>query len=79
MDKELQREITPSPYFSIINVHLVDIDVFAKFYEIPSLLFTILKNRNIADKQNNVWNNMSAGVGGGGGGYNKFQFSLFPL
>ena len=28
MDKELQRAITelaPSPYFSIINVHLVDI------------------------------------------------------
>ena len=40
---------------------------FAKFYEIPSLLFTILKNRNIADEQNNVWNNMSAGRGGGGG------------
>ena len=33
-DKELQRAITelaPSPYFSIINVHLVDINVFAKF------------------------------------------------
>ena len=27
------------PYFSIINVHLVDINVFAKFYEIPSLPF----------------------------------------
>ena len=44
MDKELQRAITvkelaPSPYFSIINVHLVDINVFAKFYEIPSLPF----------------------------------------
>ena len=44
VDKELQRAITltelaPSPYFSIINVHLVDINVFAKFYEIPSLLF----------------------------------------
>ena len=44
MDKELQRAITliefaPSPYFSItcINVHLVDINVFAKFDEIPSL------------------------------------------
>ena len=32
-------ELAPSPYFSIINVHLVDISVFAKFYEIPSLPF----------------------------------------
>ena len=32
-------ELAPSPYFSIINVHLVDINVFAKFYEIPSLPF----------------------------------------
>ena len=32
-------ELAPSPYFSItcINVHLVDINVFAKFDEIPSL------------------------------------------
>ena len=41
VDKELQRAITlteldPSPYFSTINVHLVDINVYAKFYEIPS-------------------------------------------
>ena len=40
--QELQRAITltelaPSPYFSIINVHHVDINVFAKFDEIPSL------------------------------------------
>ena len=43
MAKELQRAITPelalSPYFSIINIHLVDINVFAKFYEILSLPF----------------------------------------
>ena len=41
MDKELQTltELAPSPYFSIINVQLVDINVFAKFYEIPSLPF----------------------------------------
>ena len=31
--------IGPYPYFSIINVHLVDINVFAKFYEISSLPF----------------------------------------
>ena len=30
-------ELVPSPYFSIKNVHLVD--VFAKFYEIPPLPF----------------------------------------
>ena len=40
----LQRAITlkrigRKPYFSIINVHLVDINVFAKFYEILSLPF----------------------------------------
>ena len=29
-------ELAPSPYFSIITVHLVDINLFAKFYEIPS-------------------------------------------
>ena len=33
------KRIDPSPYFSIINVHLVDINVFAKFYEFPSLPF----------------------------------------
>ena len=31
--------MAPSPYFSIINVHLGDINVFAKFYVIPSLPF----------------------------------------
>ena len=41
-DKELQRaltltELAPSPYFSIINVHLVDINMFAKSDEIQSL------------------------------------------
>ena len=42
VDKKLQRaimltELDPSPYFSIINVPLVDINVFAKSDEIPSL------------------------------------------
>ena len=35
---ELQRAITLTelaPYFSIINVHLVDIEMFVKFDEIP--------------------------------------------
>ena len=40
--EELQRamtptELAPSPYLCIINVHLVDIKVFAKFDEIPPL------------------------------------------
>ena len=44
VDKELQRAITlielaPSLYFSVINVHLEDFNVFAKFYEIPPLPF----------------------------------------
>ena len=43
-DYDLQRAITlkelaPSPYFSVLNVHLVVINVFAKCYEIPSLPF----------------------------------------
>ena len=38
---KLQRAITRTnrigPYFSVVNVHLVDFNVFAKFDEIPSL------------------------------------------
>ena len=50
MDKELQRTITlieraPSPYFSIINVHLVDINVFAKSDESPSLPVQVIKEK----------------------------------
>ena len=50
MDKELQRSITlkefaPSPYFSIINVHLVDINVFAKSDKIPPLPVQVIKEK----------------------------------
>ena len=50
VDKELQRAITPnkigpSPYFSIINVHLVDINVFAKSDEIPSLPVQVIMEK----------------------------------
>ena len=50
VDKELKRAITviefaPSPYFSVINVHLVDINVFAKSDEIPSLLIQVTKEK----------------------------------
>ena len=50
VNKELQREITPlkltpSPYFPIINVHLVNINVFAKFDKIPSLPIQVIKDK----------------------------------
>ena len=37
--KTQTQELAPSHYFSIINVRLVDINMFTKFYEIPSLPF----------------------------------------
>ena len=53
MDKELQgqqQELVPSPYFSIINVHLVDINVFAKFDKLPSLPVQVIKEKqNVLD------------------------------
>ena len=50
VNKELQRAITltelaPSPYFSIINIHLEDINVFAKVDEIPSLPVQDIKEK----------------------------------
>ena len=50
VDKELQRAITlselaPNTYFSIINVHLVDTNVFARSDEIPSLPVQIINQR----------------------------------
>ena len=50
VDKELQRAITltelaPSPYFSIINVHLVDINEFANSDEIQSLPVQVIKEK----------------------------------
>ena len=49
-DKELQRaisliELALSPYFSIINVHLADINVFIKFDKIPSLPVLVIKEK----------------------------------
>ena len=38
-------ELAPSPYFSIINVHLVDINVFTKSDEIPSLPVQVIKEK----------------------------------
>ena len=38
------KELAPNHYFSIINVHLVDINVFTKFYEIPSMSFKDIVN-----------------------------------
>ena len=50
VDKELQRAITltefaPSPFYSNTNVHIVDINVFAKFDEIPSLPIQDIKEK----------------------------------
>ena len=38
-------ELAPSPYLCIINVHLVDIKVFAKFDEIPPLPVQDMKEK----------------------------------
>ena len=50
VDKELQRAITltelaPSPSFYIINIRLVDINVFTKSDEIPSLPVQVIKEK----------------------------------
>ena len=50
---ELQRTITltelaPTPYFSVVNIHLVDINVFAKFEEIPSLPGQDITNKSVS-------------------------------
>ena len=47
------NKISPySPFYSNTNVHLVDINVFAKFDEIPYCLFKILKkNQIVVDKE----------------------------
>ena len=45
------KELTPSPYFSIINVHLVDINVFANFVKFHYCLFKLLKNQNVMVRQ----------------------------
>ena len=55
---EIRRAITlieldPSPYFSIINVHLVDIKVFAKFDEI-SIQRVYILSKNNAISENTV-------------------------
>ena len=41
-----KQERAPSPYVSIINVHLVDINVFAKFDEIPSLPDQVIREKS---------------------------------
>ena len=51
-------ELAPSPCFSIINVHLVDINVFAKFYEIPPLLFQDIEKPKRRGQTNGQMDNM---------------------
>ena len=43
--KTQTRELALSHYFSIINVHLVDINMFTKFYEFRHCLLKILKKK----------------------------------
>ena len=38
-------ELAPGPFYSNTNVHLVDINVFAKFDEIPSLPVQDIKEK----------------------------------
>ena len=38
-------KLATSPYFPIINVHLVDINVFTKSDEIPSLPVQVIKEK----------------------------------
>ena len=47
VDKDLRKaiELAPSPYFSMINVHLKDSNVFAKSDEIPSLSVQVIKEK----------------------------------
>ena len=68
VDKELQRAITltelaPSPYFSITNVHLVDINVFAKSDEIPSLPVQVIKEKLKCCRQRITKGNNSNRIG----------------
>ena len=54
-DKDLFRAITltelaPSPFYSNTNVHLVDINVFAKLDEIPSLPVQVIKKKKTTTK-----------------------------
>ena len=39
------KELAPSPYFSIINVHLVNINVLEIFEEIPSLPVQVIMEK----------------------------------
>ena len=90
VDKELRRAITLtelaiSPYFSSINVHLVDIlwMCLPNFMKFHHCLFKILKNQNShgwthRQRENSIHpppatttNIVCRAGGGGGGGYNK--------
>ena len=53
----------PIPYFSIINVHLVDINVFAKSDEIPSLPVQVIKEKPKCCRLRITKGNNSKGIG----------------
>ena len=43
--QKLLTELAPDPYFSIIKVHLINIDVSAKSDEFPSLPYQDIKEK----------------------------------
>ena len=68
MHYELQRAITliemaPGPFYSNTNVHLVDISVFAKFDEIPSLPVQDIKEKLKRHEQRITKGNNSNRIG----------------
>ena len=56
------KELAPSPYFSIFNVLLVDINVFAKFYESLSLCFQDIEKPKHHERTDGQHENSLPGV-----------------
>ena len=73
------KEFAPNPYFSNTNVHLVDINAFAKCYEILSMSFIDI------NKPKHPWTNRREnsvhphkhGLRGGGVIITKYTCRLF--
>ena len=56
-------ELAPSPFYSNTNVHLVDISMFAKFDEIPSLPVQDIKEKPKCHGQRIIKGNNSNRIG----------------
>ena len=70
------KELTPSPYFSIINVHLWMSMCLPNFMKFCHCLFKILKNQNVGDRQTHGRDSVKTvypqqSQFAGGGGYNN--------